>query len=144
VVRWQRLGSFWWCLLGDHDTMVRSTRGRYGGREVKTIGDGLLVTFDATTRAVRAGTEIVSAAKNMGLGVRAGVHIGEVEVRPDDVVGLAVSIAKRICGHAGRGQMQVSEVVKGLLVGSDITTSDQGTHVLKGVRGEWRLFAVES
>jgi class 3 adenylate cyclase len=134
----------WTALNDDHDTMVRSTLRRYGGREIKTIGDGFLVTFDATTRAVRAGTEIVTAAKNIGLGVRAGVHIGEVEVRQDDVVGLAVSIAKRICDLAGRGQVLVSEVVNGLLVGSDIATSEQGTQVLKGVPGEWRVFAVES
>jgi class 3 adenylate cyclase len=66
---------------------------RYRGREVKTIGDGFLATFDATTRAVRAAIEIVTAAKGTGLDVRAGVHVGEVEVRPDDVVGLTVSIA---------------------------------------------------
>lgn len=106
------------------------------------MGDGFLATFDATTRAVRAGTEIVAAAKHIGLEVRAGVHVGEVEVRPDDVVGLAVSIAKRICDLAGPGQVLVSEVVNGLLVGSDIAMSEQGTYGLKGVPSEWRLFAV--
>jgi class 3 adenylate cyclase len=138
-----RMGHRKWTTLADaHDAMVRATLARHRGREIKTIGDGFLATFDATTRAVRAGTEIVAAAKTMGLEVRAGVHIGEVEVRPDDVVGLAVSIAKRICDLAGPGHVLVSEVVKGLLVGSDIATSERGTHVLKGVPGEWRLFAV--
>lgn len=139
-----RLGHRKWTGLTDtHDAMVRATLQRHRGREVKTIGDGFLATFDATTRAVRAGIEIATAAKNMDLEVRAGVHVGEVEVRPDDVVGLAVSIAKRICDLAGPGQVFASEAVKGLLVGSDIATSEQGTHVLKGVPGEWRLFAVE-
>ena len=133
----------WTKLTDDHDAMVRAALQRYRGHEVKTIGDGFLATFDATTRAVRAGTEIVAAAKSMGLEVRAGVHIGEVEVRPDDVVGLAVSIAKRICDLAGPGQVFVSEAVKGLLVGSGITLTEEGTHVLKGVPDEWRLFAVE-
>ena len=132
----------WTKLSDDHDAMVRATLLRHRGREIKTIGDGFLATFDATTRAVRAGSEIVAAAKNMGLEVRAGVHTGEIEVRPDDVVGLAVSIAKRICDLAGPGRVFVSEVVKLHVVGSEITTSDQGTHVLKGVPGEWRLFAV--
>jgi class 3 adenylate cyclase len=74
--------------------------------------------------------------------VRAGVHIGEVEVRPDDVLGLPVSITKRICDLAGPGQLFVSEAVKGLLVGSGITLTENGTRALKGVPGEWRLFAV--
>ena len=133
----------WTKLTDDHDAMVRTTLGRHRGREIKTIGDGFLATFDATTRAVRAGTEIVAAAKNMGLEVRAGVHVGEVEVRPDDVVGLAVTIAKRICDLAGPGQVLVSEGVKGQLVGSGIATSEKGTHILKGVPDGWRLFAIE-
>lgn len=85
---------------------------------------------------------IVAAAKSIGLEVRAGVHTNEVEVRPDDVVGLAISIAKRICDLAGSGQVLVSETVKGLTVGSGLILSEQGTHVLKGVSDEWRLFTV--
>jgi hypothetical protein len=84
------------------------------------------------------------AARGTGLNVRAGVHTGEVEFRPDDVVGLAVSIAKRICDLAGPGEVLVSETVKGHIVGSGIAMSEQGTHVLKGVPETWRLFAVES
>ncbi len=140
-----RMGHRKWTTLTDaHDAMVRAILQRHRGREVKTIGDGFLATFDATTRAVRAGMEIVAAARGMGLDVRAGVHTGEVEVRPDDVVGLAVSIAKRICDLAGPGEVFVSEAVKGLIVGSGIAMSEQGTHVLKGVPETWRLFAVES
>jgi class 3 adenylate cyclase len=139
-----RLGHRKWTALTDqHDAMVRATLARHRGHEVKTIGDGFLATFDATTRAVRAAVEIVTQAENLGLGVRAGVHLGEVEVRPDDVVGLTVSITKRICDLAGPAEVFVSEAVKALLVGSGITTSDQGTYVLKGVPDEWRLYAIE-
>jgi len=139
-----RLGHRKWTALTDqHDAMVRTTLQRHRGREVKTTGDGFLATFDATSRAVRAATEIVMAAKGLGLDVRAGVHTGEVEVRPDDVVGLPVSIAKRVCDLAGAGEVFVSEAVKSHLVGSGIPVSDRGTHVLKGVPDEWRLFAVE-
>jgi class 3 adenylate cyclase len=133
----------WTTLTDDHDVMVRATLHRHRGREVKAIGDGFLATFDATTRAVRAAMEIVAAARGMGLEVRAGVHTGEVEVRPDDVVGLAVSITKRICDLADPGTVLVSETVKGLIVGSGIAISEQGTHVLKGVPETWRLFAVQ-
>jgi class 3 adenylate cyclase len=134
----------WTTLTDDHDTMVRATLHRHRGREVKTIGDGFLATFDATTRAVRAAMEIVAAARGMGLNLRAGVHTGDVEVRPDDAVGLAVSIAKRICDLAGPAEVLVSETVKGLIVGSGLDVSEQGTHVLKGVPDTWRLFAVKS
>ncbi|MGO9856206.1 MAG: alpha/beta fold hydrolase [Acidimicrobiales bacterium] len=133
----------WTKLADDHDAMVRTALGRYRGREVKTIGDGFLATFDSTTRAVHAATEIVTGAHTMGLEVRAGVHNGEVEVRPDDVVGLAVTIAKRICDLAGPGAVLVSEAVKLHLVGSGIGVAEHGTHVLKGVPDTWRLFAVE-
>ncbi len=122
--------------------MVRAALARHRGREVKTTGDGFLATFDATSRAVRAASEIVTSAGNLGLEVRAGVHSGEVEIRPDDVVGLAVSIAKRICDVAGPGEVLVSESVKVHLVGSGIKTEERGTHVLKGVPDEWRLSAV--
>ena len=139
-----RMGHRKWTALTDqHDAMVRAALARHRGHEVKTTGDGFLATFDATTRAVRAAVEIVTQAKNIGIEVRAGVHPGEVEVRPDDVVGLTVSITKRICDLAGPADVFVSEAVKALLVGSGITTSEQGTYVLKGVPDEWRLYAIE-
>jgi len=130
-------------MLEAHRALLRGLFPRYGGLEIKTIGDAFLATFDATSRAVRAATEIVAQARMMGIEVRAGVHTGEVEVRPDDVVGLTVSIAKRVCDLAGPGQVFVSETVKSQLVGSGIAVSEQGSHVLKGVPDEWRLFAIE-
>jgi class 3 adenylate cyclase len=140
-----RIGHRKWSSLTDqHDAMVRASLARHRGREIKTMGDGFLATFDASSRAVRAATEIVAAAKGIGLEVRAGVHNGEIEVRPDDVVGLAVSIAKRICDLAGAGEVFVSEAVKIHLVGSGFAYSERGTRTLKGVPDEWRLFAVGS
>lgn len=140
-----RLGHRKWTTLTDaHDTMIRAVLARHRGREVKTIGDGFLATFDATTRAVRAATEIVTQAKRMGLEVRAGVHTGEVEIRPDDVVGLTVSIAKRICDLAGPGEAFTSRTASDIAAGSGITFDDRGDHTLKGVPGAWRLFAAAS
>jgi class 3 adenylate cyclase len=134
----------WSTLTDDHDAMVRATLRRYRGREVKTVGDGFLATFDATTRAVRAAMEIVAAASGLGLNVRAGVHTGEVEARPDDVVGLAVSIAKRICDLADPGEVFVSRTVSDLAAGSGITFEDRGGHTLKGVTGTWQLLAAKA
>jgi class 3 adenylate cyclase len=118
--------------------------GRHRGRLIKTMGDGFLTTFDATTPAVRCAHEIVKQATELGLELRVGVHSGEVEVRDDDVAGLAVTIGKRICDLAGPGQVLVSETVKEHIVGSGIAVSEQGTHVLKGVPDTWKLFGVEA
>jgi class 3 adenylate cyclase len=139
-----RVGPREWSRLTDHhDAMVRAALLRHRGHEVKTIGDGFLATFDATGRALRCATDIVAGAKDIGLQLRAGVHTGEVEVRGDDIAGLAVTIAKRVCDLAGHGQVLVSEMVKGHLVGAGVEFNDQGEHELKGVPGTWRLFSVE-
>ena len=130
--------------MEDHDTVVRSVLQRYRGIEVKTMGDGFLATFDATTRAVRAALDIVRAARAMGLQVRSGVHTGEVEVRFDDVVGLPVSIAKRICDRAGPEEVFVSRAVTELAAASGLVFSDRGEHELKGVPGTWSLYAAEA
>jgi class 3 adenylate cyclase len=131
----------WSGLTDDHDAMVRAALTRYRGQEVKTTGDGFLATFDATGRALRCAAEIVAGAKHLGLGLRAGIHTGEVEVRGDDLGGLAVSIAKRVCDLAGPGQVLVSETVRSLMVGSATEFEDRGEHELKGVPGTWRLHA---
>jgi class 3 adenylate cyclase len=133
----------WSTLTDDHDAMIRSTLHRYRGREVKTVGDGFLATFDATTRAVRAAMEIVAAGGGLGLNVRAGVHTGEAELRSDDVVGLSVSIAKRICDLADPREVFVSRTVSDLAASSGIPFEDRGDHTLKGVPGTWRLFAAK-
>jgi class 3 adenylate cyclase len=110
---------------------------------VKTTGDGFLATFDATGRALRCAAEILAGAKDIGLDLRAGVHTGEVEVRGDDIAGLAVTIAKRVCDLTGPGQILVSETVRSNMVGAGINFKAQGEHQLKGVPGTWRLFSVE-
>ena len=132
----------WSRLIDRHDAMVRAALARYRGREVKTTGDGFLATFDATGRALRCAAEVVAGAKDIGLDLRAGVHTGEVEVRGDDLGGLAVTIAKRVCDLAGPGQLLVSDTVRGQMVGAGITFDDRGEHELKGVPGTWRLYAV--
>jgi class 3 adenylate cyclase len=122
--------------------MVRAALSRHRGHEVKTARDRFLATFDATGRALRCATEILAGAKDIGLVLRAGVHSGDVEVRGDDIAGLAVTIAKRVCDLAGPGQVLLSETVRGHLVGAGIEFADRGEHGLKGVPGTWRLFSV--
>jgi class 3 adenylate cyclase len=138
-----RFGPREWSRLTDrHDAMVRTALARHRGHEVKTTGDGFLVTFDATGRALRCAADILAGAKDIGLHLRAGLHTGEVEVRGDDIAGLAVTIAKRICDLAAPGQVLVSETVRASMVGAGIEFNDQGEHHLKGVPGSWRLHAV--
>ena len=105
-------------LTDHHNAMVRAALLRHRGHEVKTTGDGFLATFDATGRALRCPAEIVRGAKDIWLELRAGVHTGEVEVRGDDIAGLAVTIAKRICDLSGPGQVLVSETARGHMVGN--------------------------
>jgi class 3 adenylate cyclase len=138
-----RLGHRKWSAISqEHDGMVRAALSAHRGHEVKSLGDGFLATFDATSRAVRAAVEIVAQARSIGIQVRAGVHTGEVEVRSDDVSGLAIAIAKRICDFGGSGEVLVSGVVPSLVVGSAIEFEDRGEYELKGVPGLWRLFGV--
>jgi class 3 adenylate cyclase len=140
-----RVGPREWSRLTDHhDAMVRAALGRHRGQEVKTTGDGFLTTFDGTGRALRCAADILAGAKDIGLELRAGVHTGEVEVRGDDIGGLAVSIAKRVCDLAGPGQVLVTRTVTDLVVASRIDFVDRGEHQLKGVPGIWRLFAVKA
>jgi class 3 adenylate cyclase len=140
-----RIGPREWSRVADHhDAMVRAALAHHRGHEVKTTGDGFLATFDATGRALRCAAEILTAAKHLGLELRAGIHTGEVEVRRDDLGGLAVSIAKRITDLARPGQLLVSETVRSLLVGSSVEFEDRGEHELKGVPGIWRLYSLAS
>jgi class 3 adenylate cyclase len=140
-----RMGRREWSRVAeDHDAMVRSALTRHRGHEVKTMGDGFLATFDASGRALRCAAEILAGAKDLGLELRAGVHTGEVEARGDDIAGLAVTIAKRLCDLAAPGQVLVSETVRSLMVGSGLGFEDRGEHQLKGVPGTWRLHALRA
>jgi class 3 adenylate cyclase len=137
-----RVGPRVWSRLTDrHDAIVRAF-SRHRGHEVKTMGDGFLATFDASGRAIRCAAEIVADAKNIGPDLRAGIHTGEVEVRGDDVAGLAVTIAKRVCDLARPGEVLVTRTVTDHVVGSSTEFDDQGERELKGVPGTWRLFTV--
>ena len=133
--------SGWRSLLERHDRLVRREVDRHRGRYVKSTGDGVLATFDGPARAVRAARSIGEAVRALGLEIRAGLHTGELEVIGQDVGGLAVHIGARVMGQAGAGEVLVSSTVKDLVVGSGIDFDERGTHELKGIPGEWRLFA---
>jgi class 3 adenylate cyclase len=106
-------------------------------------GDGVLATFDGPARAVRCARSIVDAMQPLDLDVRAGLHTGEIERRGDDISGMAVHIADRVASLAGAGEVVVSRTVVDLVVGSGLSFVDRGAQVLKGVDGEWQVFAVE-
>jgi class 3 adenylate cyclase len=134
----------WQALLADHNRVVRRQLDRFGGREIKVVGDGFLATFDGPARAVRCAIAIRDDVRELGLEIRAGLHVGEIEVLSDDIAGLAVHLGARVAALAGPGEVLVSSTVKDLVVGSGIAFDDRGSHLLKGVPGEWRLFAVDA
>jgi class 3 adenylate cyclase len=134
----------WRDLLESHQAAVRRELDRYRGREIKSTGDGILATFDGPARAIRCGASLAKSLESLGIQIRVGLHTGEVELHGDDVAGIAVHIAARVITHAGPGEVVVSSTVKDLVAGSGITFSDRGTHTLKGVPDEWRLFTVET
>jgi class 3 adenylate cyclase len=139
-----RLGDARWRdLLAHHDRDVREELARFGGREVKTVGDGFLATFDGPpSRALRCALAITAAARRLGVEVRIGGHTGECELIGEDVGGMAVHIASRVSGLAGPGEVLVSGTVFGTVVGGPFTFADRGFHELKGVPGRWPIFAL--
>jgi class 3 adenylate cyclase len=132
----------WRDQLDRHDAAVRRQLVRFGGRQVKTTGDGVLATFDGPGRAVQCASAIRDAADELGLEIRAGVHTGEVDVRGEDIGGLSVHVGARVSAAAGPGEILVSRTVTDLVVGSGIEFVDRGEHDLRGVPGHWRLYAV--
>jgi class 3 adenylate cyclase len=141
--RASELGDHRWReLLDEHERVTRTELERYQGREVKTTGDGVLAVFDGPARAIRCATAVASATDRLGLPVRVGLHTGECERRNGDIGGIAVHIGARVMAEAGPSEVLVSRTVKDLTVGSDIAFEDRGTRQLKGVPGEWELFAV--
>jgi class 3 adenylate cyclase/pimeloyl-ACP methyl ester carboxylesterase len=139
------LGDHRWTeLLDDHDAAVRRQLEAFRGREVKTTGDGFLATFDGPARAIRCASAIRAAASDLGLDVRIGLHTGEVEVRGDDIGGLAVHIGQRVSALAQPGEVLVSSTVKDLVAGSGIEFDDRGEHELKGIPDRWRLYSVRA
>jgi pimeloyl-ACP methyl ester carboxylesterase len=134
----------WREILEAHQGSVRRELVRFRGREVKTLGDGSLATFDGPARAIRCGLSIVEASRARGLEARIGLHSGEVELMGDDVGGIAVHLAARVGDTAGPNEVLVSSTVKDLVAGSGLAFDDRGEHALKGVPGEWRLYAVRN
>jgi class 3 adenylate cyclase len=132
----------WRFMLERHDALFRRALDRHRGREVKRTGDGFLATFDGPARAIRCASDVADAVASIGLQVRAGLHTGELEVMDGDLGGLAVHIAARVMDTAEPSEVLVSSTVKDLVVGSGIEFRDRGPHELRGVPGEWRLFAV--
>lgn len=132
----------WRDVLGGHHARVRRELERFRGREVKTTGDGFLATFDGPARAIRCACAVRDAVRELGIELRAGLHTGECELLGDDVGGIAVHIGARVLSNSAPNEVLVSSTVRDLVAGSGIQFADRGTHDLKGVPGEWHLFAV--
>ncbi|MBV8431238.1 MAG: adenylate/guanylate cyclase domain-containing protein, partial [Solirubrobacterales bacterium] len=132
----------WRRLLERHDDLVRRQLARYRGREIKQTGDGFFAAFDGPARAVQCAAAITEHVRPLGLEVRAGVHTGECEVRGGDLAGMAVHIGARVGASAESGEVLVSSTVKDLVVGSELRFEDRGIRELRGVPGEWRLYAL--
>jgi class 3 adenylate cyclase len=132
----------WREVIAEHHACTRRVLADFRGREVRTTGDGFLATFDGPARAARCAVAITHAIRALGLEVRAGVHTGEIELMGDDIGGIAVHTGARVAAEAGPSEVLVSSTVKDLVAGSGLAFDDRGVHLLKGVPGEWRLFAV--
>ena len=134
----------WRDLLDAHDAAIRHQLATFRGHEVKTIGDGFLATFDGPARAIRCACAIRDAALGLHLDVRVGLHTGEIEIRGDDIGGIAVHTGQRVSALAEPSEIVVSSTVKDLVAGSGIEFEDRGEHQLRGIPGSWRLFAVRA
>lgn len=129
--------------LDRHDVLADRQISRYGGKLVKSLGDGLLATFDGPASAIRCAGAMADGVTQIGVAIRCGVHVGEIEQRDDDIAGIAVHVAARICSAAEAGEILVSRTVTDLVAGSGIEFEDRGGHELKGVPGSFQLFAVK-
>src|SRR4051794_25798835 len=132
----------WRELLERHHALIRQLLARFRGSEIDTAGDGFFARFDGPARAIRWARAIGEAVRELGIDVRAGLHSGECEVVDNKVAGIAVNIGARVAAEAGPGEVLVSQTVKDLVAGSGILFEDRGSAELKGVAGEWRLYAV--
>lgn len=130
----------WRELLGAFYSEVREVLQHFRGREIHTAGDGFLAAFDGPARAIRCAGAIRDAVRSIGLEVRCGLHTGECELVGEDLAGIAVHIGARVASLAAPGEVLVSQTVRDLVAGSGLTFEERGTHTLKGVPSEWRLF----
>lgn len=127
--------------LAEHHTVARQEIARWRGREINTAGDGFLAVFDGPVRAIRCALALHKRLSRLGISIRAGLHTGEVTMSEEDVSGMAVHIGARVAAFAGAGETLVSSTVKDLVVGADLAFADRGSTTLKGVPGQWRLYA---
>jgi class 3 adenylate cyclase len=134
----------WTELLNDHDLVVAQHLERYRGRKVNATGDGMVATFDGPGRAIRCAQAICASVRALGIEVRAGLHTGEVELRGDDIGGIAVHIGQRVSALAGPGEVLVTRTITDLVAGSGLAFDDRGEHELKGIPGRWRVLAVQT
>jgi class 3 adenylate cyclase len=132
----------WRDLLESYNQVIREELERFRGREVDTAGDGFFATFDGPARAIRCACAMRSKLARLGIEIRAGLHTGECELVGDKVRGISVHIGSRVASLATPGEVLVSSTVKDLVAGSGLEFKDRGVHTLRGVPGEWRLFAV--
>jgi class 3 adenylate cyclase/alpha-beta hydrolase superfamily lysophospholipase len=135
--------SRWRDLVGKYQQQVGKEVTRLGGRVVNTAGDGVFAIFDGPARAIKCARAVRDVVGALGLAVRSGIHTGECVIEGNDVTGVAVHIGARVAARANPGEILLSSTVKDLIAGSRIECSDRGSHVLKGVAGRWRLFAVK-
>jgi class 3 adenylate cyclase len=134
----------WRDLLARHDDMVRRRLGEFRGTELNTTGDGFVASFDGPVRAVRCALAVREDVRGLGLEIRAGLHTGEGELEGGRFGGIVVHIAARVAAAAQSGEVLVSSTVRDLVAGSEVTFEGRGTHALKGVPGDWQLFAVQA
>lgn len=140
----ERLGDAEWRrVMEEHNALTRRELGQFRGREIKTAGDGFLATFDSPTRAVQCARAIRDSVRRLHIEMRAGLHVGEYELLGSDIGGIAVHVASRVQAAAAPGEILVSGTVRDAVAGSGLRFADRGTHSLKGIEGDWRLYAVE-
>ena len=132
----------WHALLDNHDNVVRQQLERFRGREVNTVGDGFVATFTSPSVALDCADAIVDAVRPLGIEVRVGIHAGEVEVRGDDIAGMAVHIGARVAALAGPSEVLVSSTLRDIVTGSRRQFVEHGDYDLKGVPGRWRVYAL--
>lgn len=137
-----RLGDRAWSdVVSSWFARMRDQLDRFSGREIKTTGDGMIATFDGPANAILCAGRVTSAASDLGLSIRSGVHVGEVELVANDIRGVAVHEAERVCAAANGGEILVSETTRALALASGLDFEDRGAHELKGITGERRLYA---
>ena len=138
------MGDSRWCnVIDSHNAIARTHIDQHRGRLVRLTGDGVIASFDAPSPAIACGLALQVAVASLGIEIRAGLHVGEVELRDDDIRGIAVHVAQRVQGLAEPGEVFVSETVPRLVAGSGIDFADNGEHELKGVPGTWRLHSAK-